>query len=207
MSVLQEKTMKRRRHQKGSLQERRHGRKRVWVVQYYDSEGHHRYHTLGRMCDLTKGDAEKEHVEFMRGINGGEAEEACLRPVLLNEFISQVYLPFYRGKWKISTRGTSESRICAHVVNDLGDEQMVNLGPTGLQAYLDSKAGTHGFSTVDHLRWDLTSICELAVAEKVMPTNPASKLYTPKSARRRTPRVMTADDVELAVVLWNSGRR
>jgi hypothetical protein len=37
-----------------SLQERRHGKRRVWAVQYYDAEGHHRYHTLGRMTDLTK---------------------------------------------------------------------------------------------------------------------------------------------------------
>jgi integrase len=110
-----------------------------------------------------------------------------------------VDLPFYRGKWKGSTKGTSESRIRAHIVADLGNEQMVNLSPTGLQAYLDSKAGTHAFSTVDHLRWDLTSICELAVAERVMPTNPASKVYTPKFAKKAECRVMTAGDVEVAV--------
>ena len=44
--------MRRRRYQKGSLQSRRHGKKRVWIVQYYDSEGHHRYHTIGRMAEI-----------------------------------------------------------------------------------------------------------------------------------------------------------
>ena len=58
---------------------------------------------------------------------------------------------------------------------------------------------THGFSTVDHLRWDLTSICDLAVAEKVLPTNPATMLYTPDSAKKGATPVMTALDVEQAL--------
>ena len=141
-------------------------------------------------CAISRrADAEKKQIEFMSGINGGEAEPDCLRPTLLNEFVNQVYLPFYRGKWKGPTKGTSESRIRAHIVADLGNEQMVNLSPTGLQAYLDCKAGTHGFSTVDHLRWDLTSICELAVAEKVIPTNPGHKAVHAKvREERRLPR-------------------
>jgi hypothetical protein len=61
--------MRRRRYQKGSLQERRHGKKRVWVVQYYDAEGHHRYHTLGRMADLTKSQAEQSAVPLLQNPN------------------------------------------------------------------------------------------------------------------------------------------
>ena len=191
--------MRRRRYQKGSLQKRRHGKQRVWVVQYYDAEGHHRYHTLGRQCDMNKSRADEEQAAFMRTINGGDPEPDTIRPVLLGEFVNLVYLPFYRGKWKRSTKGTSEDRIRAHIIKDLGNEQMVSLSTTGLQAYLESKAATRGFSLVDHLRWDLTSIGDLAVAEKVLPTNPASQLYTPTSAKKGARRVMTADDAEAVV--------
>ena len=52
---------------------------------------------------------------------------------------------------------------------------------------------------MDHLRWDLTSICELAVAEKILTTNPASSLYTPPTAKKGDCPVMTADDVEHAL--------
>lgn len=191
--------MRRRRYQKGSLQARRHGKKRVWVVQYYDADGHHRYHTLGRMCDLTKSQAEEKQTAFMQTVNGGEAEPDRDRPVLMGEFINQVYPPFQRGKWKGSTKGTSESRICAHLIKDLGNVQMEHFTPTSLQSYLDGKAATLGFSVVDHLRWDLTSIGDLAVAEKVLVTNPARALYTPPSAKKGATPVMTGPDVEKAL--------
>ncbi|MEO8369121.1 MAG: hypothetical protein ABI806_07980 [Candidatus Solibacter sp.] len=180
----QEKPLRRRRYQKGSLQKRRHGKQRVWVVQYYDAEGHHRYHTLGRQCDLTKGQAEKNQVAFMREVDGGDEQPDRVRPVLVREFVNQVYLPFQRGKWKGSTKGTSENRIQFHIVKELGNSQLESFTPTGLQAYLERKAVTHGFSVVDHLRWDLTSIGDLAVAERVLTTNPAKALYTLRLPRK-----------------------
>ena len=190
--------MRRRRYQKGSLQEKTHGKRLVWVVQYYDAEGHHRYHTIGRKSDFNKSQAREEQEKFMRTINGGDAEKGD-RPVLVAEFVNQKYLPFYRGKWKRSTKGTSESRIRAHVLRDLGNVQMESFTPSGLQLYLESKAATHGASVVDHVRWDLTSICDLAIAEKVLSANPAAKLYTPPSAKRGRRPVMTANEVEAVI--------
>jgi len=152
------------------------------------------------MTEFTKSQAEKQQAEFMRIINGGEENEpGGVRPVLVTEFVNQTYLPFQRGKWKGSTKGTSENRIQFHIVQDLGSRQLESFTPTGLQAYLESKADTHGFSTVDHLRWDLTSICDLAVAEKVLTANPAKELYTPATARKGACLVMTASDVERAL--------
>lgn len=88
--------MRRRRLQKGSLQLRRHGKRKVWVVQYYDSEGHHRYKTLGAGT-LSKSRASELCTEFMHSINGGEAgQRGQTRPLLLGEFISHVFLPFQR---------------------------------------------------------------------------------------------------------------
>src|SRR3984957_16929313 len=191
----QEKTMRRRRYQKGSLQERRHGKKRVWVVQYYDAEGHHRYHTLGRMADLTKSQAEQSQTAFMRTMNGGDdPEPGRTRPVLVSEFVNQVYLPFQRGKWKESTKETSEQRIRVHLLQELGNNQIGGFSPSGLQAFLERKATVPlSFSVVDHLRWDLRSMFEMAVAEKVIAVNPATTLYTPKAAKTGPCLVMTSN--------------
>jgi hypothetical protein len=101
------------------------------------------------MIDFTKSRAQEEQAKFMRGINGGECEENRARPVLVSEFVNRVYLPYYRLKWKGSTKGTSESRIQFHIVGDLGNRQLESFTPTVLQAYLEGKAVTHGFSVVD----------------------------------------------------------
>ncbi|MEN6336907.1 MAG: tyrosine-type recombinase/integrase, partial [Phycisphaerales bacterium] len=122
------------------------------------------------------------------------------RPVLLSEFIDQVYLPFQRKKWKASTKGTSENRIQHHVVKGLGPAAVEGYTLNSLQAFLQQKADAGlSFSTVDHLRWDLSSIFEMAIAEKLITVNPTASLYTPKNAKRGETRAMT--DTEVAVAL------
>ena len=138
--AAQENLLKRRRFQKGSLQLRRRGKAKKWVVLYYDDAGHRRYHTLGA-GSMTKTDANTKRDEFMRTLNGSdEPEEGGIRPILLREFIDQKYLPFQRGKWKKSTQGTSENRIMHHVVKGLGDTALKDFSLTSLQAFLESKA-------------------------------------------------------------------
>ena len=192
--------MKRRRFQKGSLQLRRRGKAKKWVVLYYDDAGHRRYHTLGS-GSMTKTAAEQLRDEFMRSVNGSsQAEPGGLRPVLLRDFVEQVYLPFQRGKWKRSTQGTSENRIRHHILAELGDMALKDFSLRSLQAFLERKAAAGlSFSVVDHLRWDLSAIFEMAVAEKVILTNPATRLYTPKYAPRGRTRAMTPEEVRLAL--------
>ena len=137
----------------------------------------------------------------MRTVNGSdEPETGRLRPVLLREFVDQKFLPFQRGKWKKSTRGTSENRISHHIVKGLGDTALRDFSLTMLQGFLESKAASSlSFSVVDHLRWDLSAIFEMAVAEKVIATNPATRLYTPKYAPRGETRAMTVQEVNMAL--------
>ena len=60
-------------------------------------------------------------------------------------------------------------------------------------------AAALSFSVVDHLRWDLSSIFEMAVSEKVIAVNPTAALYTPKTAKRTESQAMSADQVEPAL--------
>jgi integrase len=152
------------------------------------------------MADLTKSQAEQSQAAFMRTMNGGdEPEPGRTRPLLVTEFVNQVYLPFQRGKWKGSTAETSEQRIRTHIIQDLGNQQMEVFTPRTLQAFLEEKAPTSSFSLVDHLRWDLSSIFEMAVAERVIAANPATRLYTPSAAKKGACPTMNATDVEMAL--------
>jgi integrase len=192
--------VKRRRFQKGSLQLRRRRKAKKWVLLYYDDAGHRRYHTLGS-GSMTKTAAEQMRDEFMRSVNGSDQPEAgALRPVLLREFVEQVYLPFQRGKWKRSTQGTSENRIRHHILTELGATALKDFSLRSLQGFLERKADAGlSFSVVDHLRWDLSAMLEMAVAEKVIAANPATRLYTPKYAPRGRTRAMTPEEVNLAL--------
>jgi integrase len=192
--------MKRRRFQKGSLQLRKHGNRRVWVVLYYDDRGERKYSTLGWASEMNKGEADEKRQEFMREINGGDRTPGPTRPATVKEFLEQVYLPFYRGKWKESTAGTSENRIQHHIVNELGGQRLENLALVSLQQFLDQKAEAGlSHSIVDHLRWDLTSMLDMAVSERILRVNPAKALYTPKAAKKGVGRVMSGKEVEQAL--------
>jgi integrase len=192
--------MKRRRFQKGSLQLRKHGNRRVWVVLYYDDRGERKYSTLGWASEMNKGEADEKRQEFMREINGGDRTPGPTRPTTVKEFLEQVYLPFYRGKWKESTAGTSENRIQHHIVNELGSQRLENFALVSLQKFLDQKAEAGlSHSIVDHLRWDLTSMLDMAVSERILRVNPATSLYTPKAAKKGVGRVMSGKEVEQAL--------
>src|ERR1035438_9178780 len=94
--------------------------------------------------------------------------------------------------------GTSENRLQHHIAKELGGERLEDLTLAPLQQFLERKAISGlSFSIVDHLRWDLTSMFEMAVSERVISVNPTTALYTPKSAKRSVSQTMSAEDVEL----------
>jgi integrase len=64
-----------------------------------------------------------------------------------------------------------------------------------LQTLLDRKGESLSFSVVDHLRWDLKQIFDMAVAEGYLQKNPAALLFTPRECRRAATRVMTVEEV------------
>jgi integrase len=55
------------------------------------------------------------------------------------------------------------------------------------------------FSTVDHLRWDLRQVFEMAVAEGFVERNPAALLFTPREAQRPVHRLMTTQDIRRCI--------
>jgi site-specific recombinase XerD len=68
----------------------------------------------------------------------------------------------------------------------------------GLQDLLDEKTRSGlSFSTIDHLRWDLKQIFDMALAEGLDTQSPALLLFTPKEAANPVRRVMTMKEVQI----------
>src|SRR5206468_10943978 len=112
--------------------------------------------------------------------------------------IRETFLPFYRRKWKLSTASTTGDRIRMHIIADLGTLELPSITRDLLQQYLEQKAAAGlSFSVVDHLRWDLRAIFRLAAQDRLLPSNPAEMLFTPRTVATPSRRVLTPEQVQL----------
>lgn len=181
----------RKRYQKGSLQ-KLNG---FWIARWYE-DGRRRARTLGRVSQITKTQALTELAALLSPINA--KENPLSENWAFDNFVGQVYLPFYRRKWKRSTVGTNEHRIRFHLTSEFGKRSLGSFSREELQDFLDhkQKAGL-SFSTVGHLRWDLKQIFGMAVAEGFVQRNPAQLLFTPGGCPRPAVRVMNLDEVRM----------
>jgi len=180
----------RKRFQKGTLQKVRG----VWVARWRQ-DGERKARTLGRVSQMTKAQAQSELAAIVAPINGRRSEPSEQKS--LGDFIEQIYLPFYRRKWKRSTVMTNEDRLAHHLTSEFHARSLGSFNRDELQALLDRKGQTLSFSVVDHLRWDLKQIFDMAVAEGYLLRSPATLLFTPRECRRAATRVMTIEEVQV----------
>jgi len=178
----------RRRYQKGSVKKQR-GR---WVGMWW-VDGKRKGRVLGLVKEMSKSDARA-------AVNGivatATAERQGNRTWRFGEFVEEVYIPYYSRKWKHSTRENNVNRVSGHLVAKFRDRELTTFHRDQLQDLLDDEArGGLSFSVVDHIRWDLKQIFDMAVAEGHIERNPALLLFTPKDAAKRARRVMTVEEV------------
>lgn len=190
--------MRRKRFQRGCVRKVKHGRRWVWIGKYYE-EGTSRTKVLGQCAEMTEGAALAKLQEFLRPLN----ETAGMRQGLPSNFeayVSNVYLPQRRKKWKDSTDLTTTDRIRKHLLNAFGEFDLKDLSRDKLQRLLDQKteAGLSR-SMVSHLRWDLNAIFKMANDDNLVKGNPAGSLVTPKGAKSAEKRTMTKEQVLLAL--------
>jgi len=153
--------MRRRRYQSGSLK-KRCGK---WVGQWWEA-GHRRNRALGPISSMTKSDARKKLDGILSEL--GARVDAVSSNMSLGQFIEGVYYPFYTRKWKRSTAGNNINRVNTHVVAQFGNRKVREFRRDDLQTFLDGKGAELSFSMVDHLRWDLKQIFDMAVAEDLV---------------------------------------
>jgi len=178
----------RRRFQKGYLQKVRG----VWVARWRE-DGQRKARKLGRVSLMTKAQALTELAAIVGPINSRRGQPS--EQMSFGDFVQQVYLPFYRRKWKRSTAMTNEDRIAHHLTPEFAPRSLGSFGRDELQSFLDRKARTLSFSVVDHLRWDLKQIFDMSVAEGYLRRNPAALLFTSRECKRSAKRIMTLDEV------------
>jgi integrase len=177
------------RHSAGGVRKQR-GR---WIGLWYES-GVKKSRVLGLVKEMTKGDA-REAVAKIAAVERAELD--ANRVWTFGEFVVSVYFGFYGRKWKHSTNGNNVNRVNIHLVALYKDREFQSFNRDELQDLLDLKASRFSFSTVDHLRWDLKQIFDLAVAEGHMQRNPALLLFTPREAAKPKRAVMTIDEVQM----------
>lgn len=181
--------MRKSRYQKGSVKKQR-GR---WVALWWDNHSR-KSRVIGLVKDMTKSDARA----VVQGIIAEmEAKRQDNRAWRFGEFVTEIYFPYYGRKWKASTRVNNMNRVSIHLVEALGARELKSFRRDELQDLLDGKAKDGlSFSTVDHLRWDLKQIFDMALAEGHIERNPATLLFTPREAARADKRVMDIADVQ-----------
>src|SRR5437764_1165207 len=68
LKTHERKTVRRQRYQKGSLQKRTHGKRKMWVLLYRDGNSK-RYVTLGASSEMSKSAAEQRRDEILSEVN------------------------------------------------------------------------------------------------------------------------------------------
>jgi integrase len=184
----------RQRHQKGSLQIRKHGGRKMWVLLYRDGSTR-KYATLGVYSKMSKAQAEEKRDQLVAEANIRNAQDPDPR-ITFGDFLEGVALPFLRSKWKRSTAATTENRMEHHLKEEFGERRLTDLGLKELQSFLIAKAEKLSRSVVAHLRWDLRSVFRLALAEGYTDRDPTAALFTPREAAPSPSLTLSKEEVE-----------
>ncbi len=178
-----------RRHSIGGVR-KQNGR---WYGLWYDG-GVKKSKVLGLSNEMTKGEAREAVAKIAAG-----ARQETTGTLKFGQFVETTYYGYYRRKWKSSTEGTNVNRVNTHLVAAFADRDITSFQRDELQDLLDLKGKIEklSFSIVDHLRWDLSQIFEMAVAEGHIRLNPARLLFTPREAKKPVRRAMTMKEVQI----------
>jgi len=185
--------VRRKRFQRGCVRKVKHGRRWVWLGKYRE-DGIGRTKVLGHCAELTEGGAWAKLQEYLLPLNEKAGQRQAL-PTNFRAYVSNVYLPQRRKKWKDSTDQTTTERIQKHLLRAFESFELSDLTRDRLQKFLDQKARTLSRSVVSHLRWDLNAIFKMAADDAIIQGNPAGSLVTPKEAKTATKRTMTKEQV------------
>jgi integrase len=158
------------------------------------ADGKRQSRVVGSIRDMTKS---KAREEVARIVAGERAKREMNRAWKFGEFVEHVYFPYYSRKWKHSTRENNVNRVSVHLVAPFDERELSGFRRDELQDLLDLKAKSLSFSVVDHLRWDMKQIFDMAVAEGQVVRNPALLLFTPNEARKPVRRAMTIREVQI----------
>jgi integrase len=161
-----------------------------WRGHWYEN-GIKKSRVVGLCSEISKGEAREAVAKIVA------QRRASKDGTRFGEFVEGVFFGFMSRKWKASTREENLQRIRFHLVSIYKDVELAAFRRDGLQDLLDAKAKSLSFSVVDHIRWDLKAIFDMAIAEGLVLRNPALLLFTPKEAKHPIRRAMNVEQVQL----------
>jgi integrase len=181
--------MRSKRYQIGSVK-KQNGK---WIGMWW-VDGNRKSRSLGFIKSMSKTRAREAIRVIVDAENAKRQESKIWR---FGEFVEQVYFQYYSRKWKGSTRDNNVNRVSVHLVAAFRERELSSFKRDELQDVLDAKVKNDlSFSVVDHLRWDMKQIFDMAVAEGHVQRNPALLLFTPREAKKPVRRVMTMKEVQ-----------
>jgi integrase len=163
-----------------------------WKGLWYDSDGIKRSKIVGLCSEMTKTQARDAVAEIVQRAKKDTNHQ------LFGPFVEGPFFGFYNRKWKSSTAENNQQRIRTHLVAAFKERELSSIKREELQDLLDVKGPKLSFSVVDHLRWDLRQIFNMAIAEGFVRLNPAALLFTPKEAKRPKHPTMTVEQIRTA---------
>ena len=181
-----------------------------WIGKWREN-GKDRSKLLGKVAKMRKSKAKEQLAEIVRPINERE-QTAASKDVTVKEFVENVFFPFYRRKWKRVTNESRTDSITHHIIGAFGSRRLSSLTRDELQRFLDDRKHM-AFSMVDHLRWDVKQILDLAVAEGVIKSNPVCVspgtmlLFVPRECVKPKRPVMTTAQVKQALAVLDLRER
>jgi integrase len=194
----------RKRFQNGSVKKSKD--RKYWIGSWREDDGNggrtQRSRVLGKVSQMTKSEAKDEMAKIVKPINE-RAKFVAPPDITVEKFVEKVYFPFYRRKWKPLTAESRTISIKHHIVGAFGPRRIASLTRDDLQNFLDERK-TMAFTMVDHLRWDLKQILDLAVAENVIPRNPlyvsgSMLLFVPRECPHPNRPTMNEKEVKKAI--------
>lgn len=181
----------RKRYQTGGIKKQR-GR---WIGMWWVN-GRRKSRVLGLIKKMSKSEAREAIKKIVTEEDA--RRESINKDWRFGEFVELVYFAYYTRKWKHSTRANNVNRINVHLVAVFSERELASFQYEELQDLLDLKVKDGlSFSVVDHLRWDMKQVFDMAVALGYIQRHPALLLFTPKEAKKPVRRVMTIKEVQI----------
>lgn len=139
----------------------------------------------------TRKDAEMRKFELL--LQAGEDVQSLMT---VEQYCKLVFLPAKERTVKVSAYETYERRINNHVIPGIGDVKLIDLTPTIIRKWLQTKPP----KVAKECRRILHMICQEAVYDDHLASNPVDRVK-PIKVDKYEPDVLDAEDIE--VYLWH----
>jgi len=152
---------------------------------------------LGPKSELRKWEAEEKLQRIIREENGKDGATPAPKAddsVTFGWFVTEKYLPMYRGRWRLPTKKKTEFEINKYLVEKFSKSPLRDLGMFELQVHLNKLAEGYSDSIVRHAFTNTRSILHLACKLKFIQDDPAEDLKMPQTKEVERP-TMTAEQI------------